>query len=246
MEVKNIGVNLDEDKNQKIGINKKINNDILDTFNHNSGVEKKEVSGIISEYRKVWKDKIQIDPLVKEKILSAVKNIPLTVKQDDNGNVFIDMEIWDYFCEFEDINLEKESDERHIGKWWDMWDEWPWLWYKVDFHSIPKKDLTTWVNNIKLAEYVYNQMKEKWLSIPDEETQKTILDELWKIADLDEDSEKIAMWMYLTWINWEYWLSNDSGWWKVLSCGWLERARYIRSGMPNWKLYLLKLSKVSV
>jgi len=153
---------------------------------------------IFDEYHKVRENNIQIDPIIKSRILNAVKKIPLKAYEDSNWNIFIEMKIWNYHCVFESINLKKESDEEFIWQFWDYRNERQGNWYTTCVEYYPQsRNPSIWENNKKLKEHLVQQ-KLKWLSIPKYWTLRIILDELWKVSNLNKDSDKIAMWMLLT------------------------------------------------
>ena len=77
-------------------------------------------------------------------------------------------------------------------------------------------DNTEWWKNQKLKEYV--KIKEtEWLHIAKLREIEKLLDILGNMANINNEQDKIAMLMYLTWIDWTYWLSEwklfkDSDW----------------------------------
>lgn len=76
---------------------------------------------------------------------------------------------------------------QEVKLWWMRWD------------NVKRR------KNKELSKYV-QQKEAQWLHIAKIEEIKTLLYELWKEADLDEEADQIAMLMYLTWMDWIYWL----------------------------------------
>ncbi len=74
--------------------------------------------------------------------------------------------------------------------WWDNVDEW---------------------ENQKLKEYVKRKQSE-WLHLATEKEMKTLFQELWKYLNLRDEADKIAAFMYLTGMDWWYFLSKKDGW----------------------------------
>jgi hypothetical protein len=85
-----------------------------------------------------------------------------------------------------------EVDRDYVKSWWMVWD-----------------NVDEWENE-KLKAYVKKKERE-WLHIPKREEMKDLLGELWKQSDLTDQKDQIAMLMYLTWMDWWYRLSMETG-----------------------------------
>jgi len=157
-------------------------------------------------YREQWKEKIQIISKSKSKILKTVKNISVNLKKDtDWKGRLIEFKLWNKKYVILDPKLNIHSDDecnfvKFSGMLWDNIENW---------------------TNQKLKQYVKEKQWE-WLHIAKIEEMKSILRELWKYAGLgneneDDEADQIAMLMYLTGMNWGYWLSmwnNKKSWSK--------------------------------
>jgi hypothetical protein len=112
----------------------------------------------------------------------------------DDGSRLIEFKLWDKTRKILDPKLCTHTNIIYCNNWEDKNKVKLW-WMRWDFIGL-------WGNE-KLAYYVGQKQKE-WLSIPKFEDVKILLEELWSIANLDEEWDQIAMLMYLTWLNWCY------------------------------------------
>ena len=159
----------------------------------------------MKKYREEWKREIwdinhDIDHESKQKIIEKVGEFPVKVEIDKDGSRLIEFEVWWRKWTLLDPKLEVHSDAEYLERsittkrietvklWWMKWDN-------VDMRK-----------NKKLAEYV-KQKEVEWLHIPKIEEIKELLKNLWVEADLDKESDQIAMLMYLTGMDWNYRLS---------------------------------------
>ena len=148
----------------------------------------------LSKYQQSW---IRVNDDVKEKIVEAAKKMDIKHEIDEIGNRLITIKIGDDLYKFLNFKVERYSDNKYkyfncgndnVMLWWMIWDN-------------PKD----W-DNKKLAKFVMRNQKD-WMDIPTIEDIKDLLHKLWDLAWLDEESDKIAMFMYLTGIEWRYYLS---------------------------------------
>ena len=163
-----------------------------------------EIPQELEDFRKKWEEKIKwIDDKSKEKIVEAAETIPVKVETESDGSRLIEFKLWNKTWKILDPKLKTHSDDEYfvnkeytfirerdewVKLWWMMWD-----------------DVSNWENK-KLAKYVKEKEKE-WLHIAKIEEMKAILTEIWESAGLDGESDQIAMLMYLTGMDWWYWLS---------------------------------------
>ena len=164
--------------------------------------KKWEIPQELSDYRKKWKEKdVRIWSETKEKIIKASENIPVKIETDSDGSRLIELKIWWKKWKILDPKLKRHSDEAYfdsywyvraqdeeVKMWWMMWD-----------------DVEKWENQ-KLKEYV-QQKQQEWLDISSENEIKKLFEGLGKEIDSDDLSDEIAMFMYLTGMNWLYRLS---------------------------------------
>ena len=129
-----------------------------------------------------------IDIVAKRKIIQAANNIPLTIEKKDGR--LVEFKLWKRNYKLLDVsaNVVRGVWCEDIKIWWIMWD-----------------DVNNWENK-ELKEYV-KKRQGKWLHVPKVEEMKELMNALWEEADLQDESDQIAMLMYLTGMYWHYWLS---------------------------------------
>ena len=170
------------------------------------GVENSwEVQQSLQSFRKAWQEKIyHISDDSKESIVKAAEKIPVNVETESDGSRLIKFKLWWKTWKILDPKLDSHTDDGYkstgsyesinkitrneVKLWWMMWD-----------------DVSKWENK-KLAKYVQEKQRE-WLHIAKIEDMKNLLWELGKQANLSSEADQIAMLMYLTWMDWVYWLS---------------------------------------
>jgi len=190
------------------------------------------------DYRQAWKEKIEnINNGSKEKIIKAAKNIPVKVKIDDDGSRLLEFKLWGRTRKILDPKLEKYSESFRpnwgyadsINRLYDYnYVTLIWMWWNVD----------KWGNE-KLRDYV-QQKQQEWLDIATEEQIKEILSALWEKTKLDKPQDQIAMFMYLTWMDWSYWLKNTSLRWRsMLGCNVRSRGFYSSDADSNANLCMI-------
>jgi len=170
----------------------------------NDNVEKgSEIPESLADYRKMWEEQIEgIDEDKKKAIIEVVNKIPVKVETDRDGSRLIEFEIWGKTRKILDPRLKNHTDNEYaytddynpdivyVGLWW-MRDESSMFNYG-------------W-KNLKLCEYI-NKKSREGFEMATERKIKEILSLLWEKAKLDEEKDQIAMLMYLTWMDWKYWL----------------------------------------
>lgn len=166
--------------------------------------EKSEIPQDLKDFREAWEERInRIANASKEKIIKAAEQIPVKVEIDNDGSRLIEFKLWNKTYKILDPKLKTHSEDKYI--------------YNPDYNSIKHIDDTVllgWMRwddvekweNKKLKEYVKEKQWE-WLHIAKIEEMRDLLNELWKEANLKDKSDKIAMLMYLTWMDWCYRLS---------------------------------------
>ena len=65
----------------------------------------------------------------------------------------------------------------------------------------------SWANK-RFSDYI-KEKSSQWFSIPSVEVFHELLDDLWEETWLERFQDKLLLLMYLTWLDWEYWLSMD-------------------------------------
>lgn len=186
--------------------------------------DNREIPQELVEFREMWKEKIEFDHMTKEKIVKAAEKIPLKVKVESDWSRLIKFKLWNKVYKILDPYLKNHTDYDY-GDYTDwssltitgkspIWVQLQWmLWDNIN----------EW-NNMELAEYVKDREEED-LHIPKVEEMLNLFIKLWKYAGLDNEDEEIAMLMYLTGMEWYYWLSmwdKLKSWWSskrtILKC----------------------------
>lgn len=163
-----------------------------------------EVPQELKDYRAAWKEKIGLDEEKKQRIIDASEKIPVNVIIDADWSRLIEFKLWNKRYKILEPKLEMYTDDKYR--------------YHHNYDSITHIDRDVvklqwmWWDNIwkwknqALKKYVKDNQK-KWLHIAKIEEIKQMLQELWKEANLNNKKDEIAMLMYLTGLDWFYWLS---------------------------------------
>ena len=172
--------------------------------------ENLEIPQKLKDFRKKWEEEIQyLDNDKKNAIIDAVNKIPHRAEIEKDGSRLVEFELWwkNYKCL--DVNLIEHSDKEYLRS-----DRYNWHPNKYNWQTNNEVTLWwMWWNDTKrrknraLANYVDEQRNSRWMEIKTVEFQRDLINELWETAGLTEESDKIAMWMYLTWNYGCYWLS---------------------------------------
>ena len=176
--------------------------EIEKTINPSENVETNlEIPEELADFRKMWEEKINLPDDKKKAIIKAVKEIQKGSEKEKDWSILVEFELWSEVYQSLDVNLSEHSDTnyliQHQRDWktknevmldWMIWDD------------------TNKRGNKSLGEYVGRQ-KNRGLKIRTEEYMKNLLNKLWDKAGLTNTSDKIAMWMYLTWNYGVYWLT---------------------------------------
>ena len=154
-----------------------------------------EIPPELKNFREKWKNEIRyISNESKEKIIKAAEKIQVKVKPLADGSRDIEIKLADETYKMVDVNLEKHSDVDYLSS------------YKSNLQT--KKEVRLWWmrgddtrkrKNKKLAKYV-EQERQKGLKIPSGDSWEKLLKELWANAWLNDESDQVAMLMYLTWM----------------------------------------------
>ena len=222
--------------------------DWLKIYNENK--KQKEIKSIyerwtgleyLALFREAWKEEIfDISDKSKEKIVQATENIPLKVEKDNSdGSRLIEFKLWKKIYKILDLNLENHTNDEYkhwdvdpitnidkcaVKLWWMKWND-------VDQRT-----------NQELKRYV-KQKQNEWLHIPDEKGIEELLQELWKEANLDNKHDQIAMFMYLTWMSWCYWLGMRNTQSYLLECEDIyHRFSYNHDGYGHVNLCMIEIS----
>ena len=161
-----------------------------------------EIPQELADFREKRKEDIDLDEDKKKAIIEAVDKIPHKATRELDWSRLLEFELWWKKYKCLDVNLKAHSDSEYLKSyeynrqkndevklWWMMWDD------------------TSERENRELAEYVEEQRNNRDMDIPRIEFQRDLINKLWETAGLTGESDKIAMWMYLTWNYWYYRLS---------------------------------------
>ena len=162
-----------------------------------------EIPQELKDFREEWEEKIDLDNDKKKAIIDAVNKIPHRAEIEKDRSVLVEFELWwkNYKCL--DVNVAKHSDKEYLISHNDhnrhIKNEVKLRWMRWDDTKIRE--------NRALANYVDEQRNSRWMEIPKVEFQMDLINKLWDKAGLTEESDKIGMWIYLTWNCGYYWLS---------------------------------------
>lgn len=180
--------------------------EIIEAWKEIEKIQKKlEIPQELRDFRKIWDRNIDVNTNIseewKEKIIKVVEGIPVKIEEETDGSRIIEFKLWDKKYKILDVNIDTHTDEEYmivsrvngimkneVLLWWMLWD-----------------DIDKWENK-KLKSYVKSKENE-WLYIPQEDEIRDLLDELWKVANINDEYEQVAMLMYLTGMFWGYWLN---------------------------------------
>jgi hypothetical protein len=97
-------------------------------------------------------------------------------------------------------------------------------------------DNPDWWLNRKLAEYL-KEKESEWFKIPWKEFD-VLLSELGEVSGFDKTGDRLLLLIYLTWMDWDYWLSMSWEYRSKLKC---ENPMF-RSNIGNVSANLLLIS----
>ncbi len=197
----------------------------------------------IVEYRNLWDQRIRgISDESKEKIKDAVKDmspILLLDKTDKSKHIFF--KLWDK-------NINKNVLYIILDPVLDFYKR-PYFWENfrhIKYSSIkPINQYYSTENCIKdpaLSNFVNNK-NYNWLYLPKTGKIQELLQNLWNKAELNDVSDQIAMLMYLTWIDGEFFVDfEDEKPSSILSSNYIDRNIY---PLKEWKYLIANLLMIS-
>ncbi len=193
---------------------------IWESLDNSENIEtNSEIPQEILDYRKkMGKNMKNLTNENKEKMLEALENIPHKIEIDNEWSITTTIKLWNKTYKILNPKLENHTDNEYYIKefsinrliegevqlWWMWWD-----------------NTDNWKNK-ELAKYVKEQ-NIRWFHIPKIEEMKTLLEDLGETVGLSKKEDQLAMLMFLTWMNWTYFLSmwtneksQNSGWRSIL------------------------------
>jgi len=172
------------------------------TAENKENIENIEIPQKLKDFREKWEKNIDLDEDIKEKIIDAVNKIQKWAREEPDWSIWVEFELWWKAYKTLDVNVAKHSDKEYLASykynwqeknevklWWMRWDD------------------TRQRENRTLADYVDSEKNNRGMEIRTVEFQKNLISKLWDEAGLTDMGDKIAMWMYLTWNYWYYWLT---------------------------------------
>lgn len=172
----------------------KVNNKLFECF---------DIPEDLKYFRSKWRERIEnVTSESKEKIMRAVEKIQVKL-YDFDGWMLREFKLWDKRYKILDVNFYRHSDP--YTTWWEGYENICSYVYGVHISWMMWDDVDWWGNQ-ELKEYV-KMLQWEWLHIPSIEEMKKLLWDLWKEAGLYEESDQIAMLMYLTGMDADYWLT---------------------------------------
>ena len=165
-----------------------------------------EIPQELKKYRRDWGFEItSITGVVKDRIIKAAENIPVKIETDRDGSRLIEFKLWEKTYKILDPKLENHTDDEfryHVRFDWIQEVNQDY----VKLRGMISDNIDSWENE-KLKSYIKGKQGE-WLYIPDDGEMLDFLKELWEDADLPNEEDQIAMFMYLTGIDWDYRLGS--------------------------------------
>ena len=157
-------------------------------------------------FRELWKEKFMIDDETKEKIVKATEKIPINIETDKDWSKLIEFKLWSKTYRILDPKLESHTDDeyrKHVNQdsITKINQDYVKLWW------MNRSNIHYWQNK-KLKEYIMWK-EEKWLHIANLEDLEKLLNDLILFANIGGKKNGIAMLMYLTGMDWWYWLEKD-------------------------------------
>ena len=160
--------------------------------------EKKMISKtkkMLDSYREKWEQYINISSKLKQKIIKSSENIPVKIEDNRDWSRMITIQLsWKIYQILLVQSTYSNSDDEYNDDEWGFDEEWM-KWDNID-----------WWENGKLKRYVKKKMKD-WLYVPTRGELKDMLKELWRQAGFDRIDAEIAMLMYLTGMDGDYFIS---------------------------------------
>lgn len=174
-----------------------------DQIHYRWKVENKENADIppkLKAFRKKWEQEIDLDTYKKRKIINAVNKIQKGVKEEPDLSMLVEFELsWKTYKNL-NVNVANHSDSEYLTSCdynWQTKREVKLCWMRWDDPRQRK--------NKKLGKYVEKEKNDRGMEIRTVEFLRDLINKLWDEAGLTEISDKIAMWMYLTWNIWKFW-----------------------------------------
>jgi len=182
-------------------------------------LENSTISQDLKVFREKRKEKMKgIGYEEKNQIIKMADKIPVSIYERPDWTKIIKIEVlWkSYKLCFPSIG--KNTD-------WYVWKKKQPISFKeteeIDKTAISWDDPKWWLDK-KLAEYL-EDFNDEWFKIPNLDDIHFLLNDLWKEAWLCHRTDQIAMLMYLTGMEWEYYLTN----WK----------KFLNETVWNWEKY---------
>ena len=163
--------------------------------------EEIEITEELRKFREKWKQEIDLDEYTKNKIIATVEKIQKRANKEKDWSMLVEFELWWETYKTLDVNLGRHSDIEYLTSYEYIWQEKDKVYLRWMIW-----DETSNRKNKKLKEYVQAKERE-WFVIKKIEEMKELLDKLWAAAGLKDESDKIAMWTYLTWNYGDYLLT---------------------------------------
>lgn len=191
---------------------------------------------IIDFHQCFIKEKYHYHEEALKKILQVAEKISHKIEIDGEGNKLCTINLWNKEYKILEPNLENHTDESYghymtsdytsVQKFKRMEVDLDWM----------RWDNPDWWLNRKLAEYL-KEKESEWFKIPWKEFD-VLLSELGEVSGFDKTGDRLLLLIYLTWMDWDYWLSMSWEYRSKLKC---ENPMF-RSNIGNVSANLLLIS----
>lgn len=143
-----------------------------------------------------------------EKIINAIDLFDCKRETDSEWSKITTIKVWNNIYKLMEPNLSNHIDDRYgstASSWYENISDFRRC--EVQLDGMRWDNLDGWKNK-KLSEYI-KEMKSLWFLIPSCGEFKELLKKLWEMAWLEKFKDQLLLLMYLTWLDWEYWLSMN-------------------------------------
>jgi len=145
-----------------------------------------------------------------EKIINATDLFDCKRETDSEWSKITTIKVWNNIYKLMESNLSNHSDDKYKSVVRSCCENISdFMRCEVDLDGMRWDNPDEW-NNKKLSDYI-KEKKSLWFEIPSCDEFNELLKNLWGIAWLENFRDQLLLLMYLTWLDWGYWLSMD---WK--------------------------------
>ena len=200
-------ISLDKDTTSEDLLNTDFTKDLKIKVIKDIEKDKGDIDEELLKYRKSFVKRYYKEKNI-EKIINVADSIDYKREIDVEWGKITTIKIWDKIYELMEPNLTNYTDGEFkslISSCYDNVSGFRRVEVQLDWMRWENPEL--WANK-KLSNYI-KEKSSQWFSIPSVEVFHELLDDLWEETWLERFQDKLLLLMYLTWLDWEYWLSMD-------------------------------------